>query len=243
MGEFDEVGYLAATAGAVDGKAIGAVMIGTTHFVNAVVERRHLSKTAVLRLCGRATRALPPMIDWPDDLRELVCGGVAMVAGGVNFDGAPIARLDPAEIRAACKLWRDAGVDAVAICSVFALVDAGMELEAAAIVAEELPGASISLSHRIGRTGLLQRESATILNASLNRIGSTTVAGFRQAFAGLGMTCPLYLTQNDGTLMAADYAERFPIFTITSGPTNSMRGAADRGGLGDPKRERRGRRG
>ena len=46
-------------------------MIGTTHFLNAVVEGRHLEKTGVLRLCGAATRALPPMIDWPDDLRAL----------------------------------------------------------------------------------------------------------------------------------------------------------------------------
>lgn len=81
--------------------------------------------------------------------------------------------------------------------------------------------------------GLLQRESASILNASLHRIGKETVAAFRAAFTNLGMTCPLYLTQNDGTLMSADYAERFPVFTIASGPTNSMRGAAFLTGLTD----------
>lgn len=217
----------------IAGSAIGAVMIGTTHFLNAVVEGRHLEKTGVLRLCGAATRALPPMIDWPDDLKVLVNGGAALVGGGVHFDGSSIAPLDGMAIRAACQGWRKAGVTAVAICSVFALVDARMELAAAEIVANELPGVAISLSHRIGRTGLLQRESATILNASLHWIGKETVAAFRDAFAGLGMTCPLYLTQNDGTLMSADYAERFPVFTIASGPTNSMRGAAFLTGLTD----------
>ncbi len=215
------------------GTAVGAVMIGTTHFLNALVERRHLQRTGVLRLCGRATRALPPMIDWPDDLRGLIDGGAFLVDGGVNYDGAPIAPLGHKAIREACRTWRAAGIGAVAICSVFALVDARMEEDAAAIVAEELPGAAISLSHRIGRTGLLQRESAAILNASLHRIGQETVAAFRAAFAGLGLTCPLYLTQNDGTLMSADYAERFPVFTIASGPTNSMRGAAFLTGLSD----------
>ncbi len=220
-------------AGGVLASQIGALMIGTTHFLNAVVEGKQLEKVGILRLCGASTRALPPMIDWPDRLRELVDGGAALVDGGVNFDGSPLAPLDASAIRMACRKWRAKGVRAVAICSVFALVDARMETEAAAIVAEEMPDAAISLSHRIGRTGLLARESATILNASLHRLGADTVSAFRSAFAGLGLNCPLYLTQNDGTLMAADFAERHPVFTIASGPTNSMRGAAFLTGLKD----------
>ena len=50
-------------------------------------------------------------------------------------------------------------------------VDARMEVEAGAIVAEELPEAAISLSHRIGRTGLLARESAAILNYGVVLLG------------------------------------------------------------------------
>lgn len=220
-------------AAGVSAAGVGAVMIGTTHFLNAVVEGRRLARVGVLRLCGAATRSLPPMIDWPEGLRALVDGGTALVGGGVNYDGSAIAALDAGAIRAACRDWRARGIGAVAVCSVFALVDARMEAEAAAIIAEEMPGASVSLSHRIGRTGLLARESATILNASLHRMGQETVGAFRTAFAGLGLSCPLYLTQNDGTLMAADFAERFPVFTIASGPTNSMRGAAFLTGLSD----------
>ncbi|WP_298852622.1 hydantoinase/oxoprolinase family protein [uncultured Ruegeria sp.] len=217
----------------VTGEDVEAVMIGTTHFLNAVVERRHLQKVGVLRLCGPATRSLPPMVDWPEALREVVDGGVALVGGGVEFDGRPLAPLDEDAIRAQCRDWKSRGVDAVAICAVFALVDGEMERRAGEIVAEELPGAAISLSHRIGHTGLLKRESAAILNSSLTDLGIRTVAAFREAFARLGMTCPLYLTQNDGTVMSSDFAERFPIFTIASGPTNSMRGAAFLTGLDD----------
>jgi N-methylhydantoinase A/oxoprolinase/acetone carboxylase beta subunit len=220
-------------AGGVAAADVGGVMIGTTHFLNAVVEGKHLEKVGILRLCGAATRAVPPLIDWPDRLRSLVDGGAALVGGGVNFDGSPIAALDIAAIRAACRDWRAGGIGAVAISAVFSQVDARMEVEAAAIVADEIPNVAISLSHRIGRTGLLPRESATVLNAGLHRLGADTVSAFRAAFAGLGLTCPLYLTQNDGTLMAADFAERHPVFTISSGPTNSMRGAAFLTGLND----------
>lgn len=43
----------------------------------------------------------------------------------------------------------------------------------------------------------------------------------------------IFLTQNDGTLMGVDYARKYPIRTIASGPTNSMRGAAFLTGLND----------
>jgi N-methylhydantoinase A/oxoprolinase/acetone carboxylase beta subunit len=41
-----------------------------------------------------------------------------------------------------------------------------------------------------------------------------------------GIKGRFFLTQNDGTLMDAGFAERFPVLTFASGPTNSMRGAA-----------------
>ena len=43
----------------------------------------------------------------------------------------------------------------------------------------------------------------------------------------------MYLSQNDGTLMSVDFAERYPVATFASGPTNSMRGAALLSGLED----------
>ena len=52
-----------------------AVMIGTTHFVNAVVQRRDLNRAAALRICLPASATLPPMVDWPSDLAEIADGG------------------------------------------------------------------------------------------------------------------------------------------------------------------------
>jgi len=51
----------------------------------------------------------------------------------------------------------------------------------------------------------------------------------------LKLSCPLFLTQNDGTLTTAASAARLPIRTFASGPTNSMRGAAFLAGLDDQK--------
>src|SRR5690606_17786125 len=74
--------------------AVEAVMIGTTHFTNAVVEARHLQEVAIVRLGMPATRALPPLVDWPSRLRAVVGGHVYLCDGGHEFDGRPIAPLD-----------------------------------------------------------------------------------------------------------------------------------------------------
>jgi N-methylhydantoinase A/oxoprolinase/acetone carboxylase beta subunit len=212
---------------------ISGVMIGTTHFTNAVVERKRLQPTAVVRLGLPATLALPPMVDWPDDLAEVLGRHAYLCHGGHEFDGREISPLDPAEIRAAAKDIASKGITAIAVSSVFSPVNTSMEEEAAAIIRETVPGAQVTLSSDIGRVGLLERENAAILNACLGNLARETVSAFRQAIADLGISAPLYITQNDGTLMSADYAEQYPVLTFASGPTNSMRGAAFLSGLKD----------
>ena len=77
-----------------DSADIDAVMVGTTHFTNALLEQRGLSPTAVIRLALPATQLLPPMIDWPDALKDSIGGFTYMVGGGNEFDGHEIASLD-----------------------------------------------------------------------------------------------------------------------------------------------------
>src|ERR1700679_4349344 len=60
------------TQAAIAPKDVALVVIGTTHFTNAVVERRHLSETAVVRLCLPAAQCLQPKCDWPEDLAQAV---------------------------------------------------------------------------------------------------------------------------------------------------------------------------
>ena len=69
--------------------AVDAVMNGTTHFVNAVVQRRDLVRVAAIRIGLPASASLPPLVDWPADLRQMVNAMVFMVEGGHEFDGRP----------------------------------------------------------------------------------------------------------------------------------------------------------
>jgi N-methylhydantoinase A/oxoprolinase/acetone carboxylase beta subunit len=210
---------------------IGAVMIGTTQFTNAVVQRRDLAPVAAVRLCLPAAQSLPPMVDWPEDLRESVGNCWFMAHGGYEFDGREISPLNEAEIRAIAGKIRARGINGVAVSAVFSPINSAMEQRAAAILSAELPGVRVTLSEQIGRVGLLERENAAILNACLQPLGERVINAFIQSLADAGITARLFLTQNDGTLMAADFAKRFPVLTFASGPTNSMRGAAFLSGL------------
>lgn len=62
--------------------------IGTTAFVNAVVERdaRRLAKVAIIRICGPYTRQCPTFIDFPNELRKLTDGHVGYVDGGMESE-------------------------------------------------------------------------------------------------------------------------------------------------------------
>jgi N-methylhydantoinase A/oxoprolinase/acetone carboxylase beta subunit len=210
---------------------VGAVMIGTTHFINALVEGKRLAPTAAIRFGLPATKALPPLVDWPQRLVDALGGHSHLCHGGHEFDGREIAPFDEAELRAVLDEVGAAGVRSIAISSVFSPVNAEFEQRAAEIVAEQLPGVAVSLSHEIGRMGLLGRENATIINAALRELADQIAGGLARTVAAAGIAAPLFLSQNDGTLMDVEYARQYPVATFASGPTNSMRGAAFLSGL------------
>ncbi len=201
------------------------VMLGTTHATNAVLERQHLRRIAVIRIGGPATLSIRPMFGWPADLTAAVSAGAVIVDGGIEFDGRDLSPLDTDAI--ARFLGEVAAVaDGVAITSVFAPVSARHELAAAEIVKRELGERHMSLSHEIGSLGLIERENATILNGALAGVANDVALAMHQALAAHDLRPVTFFAQNDGTLMALDQALRYPVLTIGSGPANSVRGAA-----------------
>lgn len=220
---------------AIDKTRVLSVTIGTTHFINALIEAdaRRLDRVAVVRLCGPFTRQIPPFSDFPVGLRGILDGGVTYLDGGFEIDGREIAPLDLDQIRTAARKIAASGIQAVALVGVFSPLDhEGLhEEQCKRVMLEEAPELRVVCSHDIGPTGFLERENATILNAAILRTASKVTKGFRRAMTRLQLACPLYLSQNDGTLIEADAAAEYPIKTFASGPTNSMTGAAFLAGL------------
>jgi N-methylhydantoinase A/oxoprolinase/acetone carboxylase beta subunit len=210
----------------VNRRVIGFAMLGTTHCTNAIAERKHLSRVGVIRMGAPATLAIPPLFSWPPELRDVVACKMFTIHGGHEFDGREISKPDENEIDEVIR-GLTGKVDAVAVTEVFAPVNPAHEK----LLAERLQSAlgesvPITLSHEIGSLGLLERENAAALNSALMKTARMAFSGFAEAIAKEGLRAQLFLGQNDGTLMGLEYALRYPILTIASGPSNSLRGGA-----------------
>lgn len=115
----------------------------------------------------------------------------------------------------------------IVLVGIYSPSNPSQEEEAAAILSARLgSGYDITCSHKVGRLGFLERENASIINASLRRFARHVIAGFVAAVKALGLKCGLYITLNDGTLSRASEAAEYPVRCFSSGPTNSARGAA-----------------
>ena len=210
----------------VDRSEIRQAMLGTTQCTNAIVERKNLAPIGILRIGAPASRGIPPMVDWSEDLKAIAVGS-AIVGGGFEYDGKEIAPFDAAAAAAFFRKLKEKDVKSVAISCVFSTVRNDHELEAAKLCREVMgEDVHVSISSEIGSMGLIERENATILNAALYKVAQSFTEGFAQSLADEGVSnAQIYLSQNDGTLMTMDYARRYPILTIACGPTNSIRGA------------------
>ena len=212
---------------------IRCVMIGTTHFTNAFVERKGLLPVGLIRIALPASSGVLPLSDWPADLAAAVGDNMVLVGGGYHVDGRVDSELDELAVRDTAKEFRKSGLTTVAISALFSPVNDAMEKRAEYIVRNEMPDVSITRSSRIGSLGLLERENAAVMNASLAELSTRVVRSFAEALGRLNISAPFFISQNDGTLMAAEVAERYPVLTFASGPTNSMRGAAYLSGATD----------
>lgn len=211
--------------------SVEAVMIGTTQFTNAVIERRELSKVAAIRLGLPSGRGMPPKLGWPNDIAAALGDTDFMLHGGYLYDGQKLSELDDTEIDAVISDLKANHIDSVAITSAFSPMNAEPERYVAEKIQAALPGTALTLSHRIGRVGLLERENAALLNAALLKFAEKVVNAFAEAVAEFGLNCPVFISQNDGTLMESHFVREFPALTFSSGPTNSLRGAARLTGL------------
>lgn len=208
----------------IEANEISHAMLGTTQCTNAIVERKKLEKVITIRLAGPATHAIAPYCNWPSDVKEIINETAYIAAGGYEYDGTVLCPLNFQEIEGIVKKHKSTCHN-YAISCVFAPVDAEQEEAVRAFILSLDPEANVSISSEIGTLSLLERENATILNSALHQVIKNVVHGFKEALLENNITTEnIYLCQNDGTLMDVAYALQFPVLTIASGPTNSIRG-------------------
>lgn len=163
-----------------------------------------------------------PLSHFPLARRHLTHLGRVLLTLRHLVDGRPIKPVNESEIVQHATKMRQSGVSSVVVVGVFSAVDTAkitQEEQVKLILQREMPGVDVVCSGHIGRVGLIERENASILNASILRFARRTIRSFERALVELQLNCPLYLTQNDGTIIDADAACHAPIKTFSSGAT------------------------
>ncbi len=215
----------------VDASTVSSVALATSWLEEQTHTRSTHARVGVLRI-GLTSTGAPPLSGWPAALAAQLDGPRVIVAGGADVDGRPLADLDLDAIDSFARQCQGL-VDAVAISSVFSPLTAEHELAAAERLAAVLGSVPITLSHTVGGFGLLERENAAILNASLRHLGSELVSDARRGLDRAGITAELYLAQNDGTLLSAEAAAVMPVRVFDSRLATAANGAALGAGVSD----------
>ncbi len=221
---------LAAVSGltaSVQNGGIEEIVHGTTVATNAVLQRlgaetallttRHFRDVLELRrlriphMYDLFWRKPPPLVE--RRLRFEVSERMAA-------DGTVVEPLDEAGVRAVAARLRELDVDSVAVCFLHSYLYPEHEQTAGAILSEELPGATISLSCEILREQReYERTATTVVNAYVRPLMSSYLDRIRTGLDALGLSgAPLSIMQSSGGVMASDDAKLRPVFALESGP-------------------------
>ncbi len=213
---------------AADGaSAVDEVVHGTTVATNAVLQRLG-AETALVTTQGfrdvlelRRLR-VPHMYDlfWrkPPPLVERRLR--FEVAERVAADGTVVRPLDEDEVQALAERLRGLGIDSVAVCFLHSYLYPEHEQRVGAILAEELPGATISLSSEILREQReYERSATTVVNAYVRPLMSSYIDRIRTGLDDIGLDgAPLSIMQSSGGVMTSEDAKLRPVFALESGP-------------------------
>ncbi|NMJ43758.1 hydantoinase/oxoprolinase family protein [Roseomonas sp. JC162] len=214
-----------AAAGCAPGE-IGLVVHGTTLATNALIERKG-APTALLTTEGfrdsvemayeHRFEQYDLSMQRPEPLvpRDLRLGVKERIAA----DGSLLLPLDEASLRATARSLTARGIQAVAICFLHSFTNPVHERRAAAIVAEEMPDAAITISCEVApEIREYERASTTIANAYVLPLMGRYLAALEGGLKDAGLDCPLLLMMSSGGVTTVDTAKRFPVRLVESGP-------------------------
>lgn len=204
------------------------INIGTTVAINSLLELKSLYRVGVLRLSGHRPD-LEPAYYFPEKHRSTIFSGYRTINGGKEVDNKPISHLSRIEVVSAVNELIDNGAESLAIIGTFSPLYSDEELLIKEVIHNEISNGAnipITLSHQIAGLDFIARENSTIINAALKKVVRNSFQHLELLVKSIGFQCPIFITQNNGTLLPLDEAIEFPVKTISSGPTNSLVGAS-----------------
>lgn len=241
-GFLDALGIVAERGGA-DIRSVDFLSHGTTAATNALVENTLASVgfitnrgfTDMLEI-GTQQRIATYGLHTPNPPAIVPRDRCFGVSARLDAQGHEVSPVVDDEVRVIAASLREAQVEALAVCLLFAFKDGAQERRVAGILAEELPGVPVSISSEIApEIREYARASTTVLNAALLPLVGRYVDNLARGLESVDVTTPLYLMQSNGGLTSANVAAERPLTLAASGPAAGVMGLARLGELcGEP---------
>ncbi len=221
-------------AGGVAPEDITFFCHGTTVGTNALLERKGV-RTGLLVTegfrgiyeVGEQARPYGPaifdvMYDKPPMLAPRRLTGE--VRERVDFRGEVLRPLDEEALRATLRAMARQEPASIAVCLLFSFLHPQHEQRVGAVIAEELPGCSVSLSSDVlPQIREYYRLSTTVINAYLQPILERYIGNLDRRLAASGATTPQkYVMQSNGGMSTFAAAARRAVTTVLSGPAGGV---------------------
>jgi len=157
---------------------------------------------------------------------------IGEVTERILADGSVRTPLDEADARRAILELVRRGVTTLAICLLHSYLNPAHERRLAALVAEEAPHVTVTLSHEVSPTFReYERASTTVVNAYVMTAIREYLRGLATATTRRGYRGRLFVMQSSGGIATAEAMQRYPVRMIESGPAAGALMAAAYGEL------------
>ena len=222
-------------AAGLSGADVARVLHGTTIATNLILEGKGapaaLITTAgfkyVLEIGRQDVPRRASLFAWVKPKRPVAPEHIFEVGGRIGPDGQELQPLDEAAVRAAARAIRQQGIGSIAVVLLHSYANPAHERRVAAILAEAMPDALVSISSEVLPVFReYERSMTTILNASVMPVVAAYVERLDARIAEQGIAAPLLLMKSSGGVTSTRTVRRAPVETALSGPAAGAVGAA-----------------
>lgn len=200
---------------------------GTTHAINAIITGR-TARTALLTTEGhpdvlvlrQGGRVEPFNFTVPFPEPYIPRSLTFEIPGRMRPDGSELVPMDEVRVVQTLERVKASGVEAVAVCLLWSIVNATHEERLGELLELHLPGVPYTLSHRLNPSiREFRRASSAAIDASLKPLMGAYMRQLEERLRGAGFDGRVLIVTSQAGVIDAKDAAQDPIRIVNSGPS------------------------
>jgi N-methylhydantoinase A len=229
--------------GGIDPASVDFFAHGTTVVINALTERKGVKVGLIATEGFRDTLEIArgnrpdffnlhykkPDVFVPRYLRR-------ELPGRFTYKGEEVTPLDLTGLPEILKIFRDDGVEAIAVCFLHSYANPSHEQAVIAEIGKLWPDVAVVSSHQITREWReYERSNTTVMSAYVQPAAERYLKRLNNGLVEKGFDGNLFIMQSNCGVDSLDSVSKIPITMVESGPASGFWGAAELGKLiGEP---------